>query len=268
MSRGNKGEGRANEAHRIPVRWALGGQLPWQVEKGVGAEPQGFLHYPTQPSDYPTAKKEALFSGKTEPQKLHTERYEARKAEMGHKGKARRSSLGPSVSFPHPLHSTLAPCVKFPRQESRGAFSGETAWSSPISPENKISKFWQPRHSFTAKLYIKEPKSSAQVSETLWSALLWNTKGQVRITSIWGKPQTQTRTNRKKRDSRKQCREQTHTKKKKEKEKKEKRTHDGWPQRSERRHVSTRTGCYEKRIKQKIKRKTEIFKNFNRITGR
>lgn len=92
----------------------------------------GLLHYPTQPSDYPTGRKEALFSGKTEPQKLQTERCEARKAEMEHKGNTRCSTLGPSVSFPHPLHRTLAPCVKFPRQERRGAFSGETAWSSRL----------------------------------------------------------------------------------------------------------------------------------------
>lgn len=38
--------------------------------------------------------------------------------------------------------------------------------------------------------------------------------------------------------------------------------------RSERRHISTRTGYYEKRVKQEIKCKTEMFKNFNRITGR
>lgn len=78
--------------------------------------------------------KEARFSGKTESQKLQTERYEAPKADVW-------DLLSPSP----PCAQDTVTTWQVPRQKSRGVFSGETAWSSPSSPEKKISKFWEPR---------------------------------------------------------------------------------------------------------------------------
>lgn len=129
-----------NEGERItPTEppWAGGAQRAAPLKKGRGRT-TGPSEVFTRPSDFPPGEgcggKEARFSRKTKPQKLQTERYEAQKADVW-------DLLSPS---PPCAQDTVA-TWQVPRQESRGVFSGKTAWSSPSSPEKKISKLWEPR---------------------------------------------------------------------------------------------------------------------------
>lgn len=88
--------------------------------------------------------------------------------------------MGPSVSCPHPVHRMLAPWVNFLGGREGESFL-EKLHSYPSSPQKTgFPSSDNPEVSSQHNYIKKEPKSSAQVSETLLNALLWNMKGQLK----------------------------------------------------------------------------------------
>lgn len=80
--------------------------------------------------------------------------------------------MGPSVSCPHPVHRMLAPWVNFLGGREGESFL-EKLHSYPSSPQKiGFPSSDNPEVSSQHNYIKKEPKSSAQVSETLLNALL------------------------------------------------------------------------------------------------
>lgn len=80
--------------------------------------------------------------------------------------------MGPSVSCPHPVHRMLAPWVNFLGGREGESFL-EKLHSYPSSPQKTgFPSSDNPEVSSQHNYIKKEPKSSAQVSETLLNALL------------------------------------------------------------------------------------------------
>lgn len=108
------------------------------TEEGEGGGASATGPSPLSPSDYPplppslTGRKEVFFSGKTEPQKLQTEGYEAQKAGMREKGKVLCQSLGTSASFPYPTHSIL---TQNPQAGEQRSCSWRNCMVDPSTPQ-------------------------------------------------------------------------------------------------------------------------------------